>query len=360
MSADRVWTRDQTLGDEYECTTLPLAAEDDGTLCATLVRRREVSSADTDHRAHPRRAVLYVHGFVDYFFHTHLADACTAAGWNFYAIDLRRYGRSIRDGNRPNYCTDLAEYDAELTAAIDVVRDEDDHATLALLGHSTGGLIAAWYMHRGARRAQVQALVLNSPFLDFNVPAPRSLTIPLASAIGAMFPTLSDPNAITRWYGESLLAQYHGAWTYDLRWKPLLGFPAYFGWARAIRTVQQAVARGLSIASPVLLLHAGASRIASRRWEDAYLNHDIVLNVAHMKERGPRLGADVSLHECAGGMHDLFLSSALVREAAMSAMLRWLETRCGPSATVSSTPSHHVERLDASANVGTNQRANHA
>ena len=99
------------------------------------------------------RAVLYVHGWIDYFFQAHVADAFNEQGWDFYAIDLHRYGRSLRPGNRPNYCRNLAEYDEELTTAIDIVKLEDEHETLLLMGHSTGGLITALYADRGARSA---------------------------------------------------------------------------------------------------------------------------------------------------------------------------------------------------------------
>ncbi len=54
------------LGPGYEAVELPLGRDSEGEVVATLVSRR---------RAEPtRRAVLYVHGFVAYFFQTHLAD----------------------------------------------------------------------------------------------------------------------------------------------------------------------------------------------------------------------------------------------------------------------------------------------
>src|SRR5699024_8867130 len=89
----------------------PVAGEPDGTeLVATLVRRNvEVPS---------RRAVLYVHGWNDYFFQTHLADHWVEQGYDFYAVDLRRYGRSWRLGQLAGYVSDLADYDAELDACI--------------------------------------------------------------------------------------------------------------------------------------------------------------------------------------------------------------------------------------------------
>ena len=44
------------------------------------------------------RAVLALHGFTDYFFNTELADHFAARGFAFYALDLRKCGRSRRDG----------------------------------------------------------------------------------------------------------------------------------------------------------------------------------------------------------------------------------------------------------------------
>jgi len=321
----RVWVNDSAL-DGYEATPLPLAPDDDGPLCATLVRR---------HRTKPtRRAVLYVHGFVDYFFQTHVADAFAQAGWDFYALDLRRYGRSLRGGNRPNYTTSLSHYDEEISLAIDIVRREEGHDTLVLLGHSTGGLITSWYMQRGELRNDVQALVLNSPFFDFAIPSSRKLTLEIGTLLGAIMPSMADPKGIPSWYGDSLLKEHRGEWTYDLRWKPRLGFPVYFGWVRAIRKVQARLAKGFSIASPVLLLHAGSSIFAAGEWNDAYLTSDIVLNVEHMKSRGPGLGRDVTLQGFPDGIHDLFLSRTAVRDDVIRSMLTWLESRFGAATHV--------------------------
>ena len=285
----RVWSADGAL-EGFEATTIVLPKEDDGELVATLVRGACTS----------RRAVLYVHGFIDYFFQSHVADAFAEHGWDFYALDLRRYGRSLRPGNRPNYCADLREYDGELDRAIDIVRNEEGHETIVLLGHSTGGLIASWHQHRKRSSPHAaEGLILNSPFFDFAVPAPRRYLLPIISAIGAVLPKLFDPNAISSYYGQSLLWEHHGEWSYDQRWKPVRGFPAYFGWVHAIRVVQAAVARGLNIACPVLLQHASQSMTPRGGWSDAYKSSDIVLDVAHMRALGPTLGANVTMLEVA-------------------------------------------------------------
>jgi alpha-beta hydrolase superfamily lysophospholipase len=42
-----------------------------------------------------RRSVLYLHGYNDYFFHTHVAEKFNENNFDFYALDLRKYGRSL-------------------------------------------------------------------------------------------------------------------------------------------------------------------------------------------------------------------------------------------------------------------------
>ena len=118
---------------------------------ATLVRHAGPASS---------RAVLYVHGWSDYFFQTHLAEAVESWGYDFYALDLRRYGRSLRDGQLAGYTADLGEYHQELDAAVEVIRAEG-YESLVLMGHSTGGLAVSLYVH--ARPGVADVVVLNSP-----------------------------------------------------------------------------------------------------------------------------------------------------------------------------------------------------
>ena len=63
----------------------------------------------------PRGAVLYVHGFADYFFQRHMAERFAAEGYAFYALDLRKHGRSLRPHQHPNFCKSVTEYYADIT-----------------------------------------------------------------------------------------------------------------------------------------------------------------------------------------------------------------------------------------------------
>ena len=97
------------LGEPYFAETLELDDDEEGTVVATLVSR--AAGAPTD------RAVLHVHGFADYFFQTAYAEWWTDRGYDFYALDLRKYGRSILAHQTPNYVADLAHYHPELDLA---------------------------------------------------------------------------------------------------------------------------------------------------------------------------------------------------------------------------------------------------
>src|ERR671934_1459081 len=92
--------------------TLELASPDDydGPVVATLVR---LPTANAE-----RGAVLYIHGFADYFFQRHMAERFAAEGYAFYALDLRKYGRSLRPYQHPNFCKSVREHYADIDAAL--------------------------------------------------------------------------------------------------------------------------------------------------------------------------------------------------------------------------------------------------
>lgn len=280
----------------FEARTLEFPDDDEGRVFATLVR---LPAGDA-----PNGPVLYVHGYVDYFFQRHMAERFAAEGYAFHALDLRKCGRSLQAHQHPNFCRNLAEYDADLGAAIEAIG-----APVLLLGHSTGGLICALYAARGARRSEVRALWLNSPFFDWNVPALKRAQVGMAAIMGRAFPYLNDPEGMHAEYGRSLHRDFGGEWDYDLKLKPLNGFPVYFGWVGAILAGQHRVHAGLEIACPVLTMHSDES--------------DIVLDWRHMARWGRTLGPRAMVLGFPGGLHDLVLSRREVREAVFRAFFSW-------------------------------------
>ena len=146
------------LGKPYYAETIELPGDDEGDVVATLVRRRG--------RSRSTRAVLHVHGFADYFFQTPAADYWLSRGYDFYALDLRKYGRSLLPHQTPNFTTDLADYYPELDEAFRRLTERDGHDHVVMSGHSTGGLVVPLWLEDQAVR--VAGVVLNSPWLDLH------------------------------------------------------------------------------------------------------------------------------------------------------------------------------------------------
>ncbi|MFF5093890.1 MULTISPECIES: alpha/beta hydrolase [Actinosynnema] len=307
------------LGDGFEVRTLPLGSE----ASAALVRRRADGAAE-------RGAVLYVHGFADYFFQRHVAEHFAALGYDFYGLDLRGYGRALRPGEVANYVADLSTHFEELDAAVRVVREEDGHRGLVVVGHSTGGLTTSLWAHERRRDGALDALVLNSPWLDLAEPwVMRTVGTAAVRGVGRIAPKLVLKPGLGPVYGQSIHRDHHGEWEFDTAWKPIEAFPVTAGWLRAVRVGHARLHRGLDVRVPVLVLHSARSHLKARRWSAEAMTADAVLDVAHMRRWAPRIGRDVSLVQVDGGMHDLFLSAAPVRERALAEVDAFLERMVG-------------------------------
>lgn len=312
MAAD--WFPD-VLGHEFEATTLNLAPDNEGDVVATVVRAPAAGAT-------PRGAVLYVHGFNDYFFQADLARWWAAQGWAFYALDLRKYGRSLRPHQTPNLCASLTDYDEELDAAAALIADEG-HRHVLLAGHSTGGLtLPLWAARR--RELPVAGLVLNSPFLEFKQPpVVRAALVPLVRGVSRRNPTRAVPTAVSGLYGESLHVSGHGEWDYDLAWKPIESFAIRFGWLNAVATGHRLVHHGLDLAVPVLSM-SSTRTITAKTWSPELQTGDTVLDATSIARWSVALGRNVTCVRIEGGMHDLVLSPLPARAATYRAMGTWL------------------------------------
>ncbi|WP_218133787.1 alpha/beta hydrolase [Lentzea fradiae] len=297
------------MSSDEDTTVLPLS----GGASATLVRRRAA--------ANDRGAILYVHGFADYFFQEHVAEHYTAQGYDFYAVDLRGYGRSLRDGELPNYTTDIEVYFEEIDAAVAKVREE--HSRVVLMGHSTGGLTTSLWAHERRAGELIDALVLNSPWLDVVEPPLMRRVVKL---LGKVAPKAKVRANLGEAYGAAIHRSRNGEWDFDLRWKPLAGFPVLAGWIRAVLIAQEKVHKGLDVPVPVLVLHSDKSVLNAREWNEDVSKADAVLDVEAMRKWGPKLGTSVKVVEIKGGMHDLFLSARPVREAAFAEVDEFLKS----------------------------------
>ncbi|MRH93263.1 alpha/beta fold hydrolase [Nocardia sp. SYP-A9097] len=319
------WRPDE-LGSDYQQRTLPLGPDPDGEgdVVATLIRYTPASQPAAT------SAVLYVHGFTDYFFQEHLSQHMAAQGFAFYALDLRKCGRSTRAGQTPHYVSDLALYDQELNRSLRIIREETGLPVL-IMGHSTGGLVTPLWLNRvhaagGARAQGISGLVLNSPWFDLQGPAyyRHPVSNALLQGIGRLSAMTALPLGKISTYGDSLHHTASGEWDYNLDWKPLSGFAVHAGWLRAIRRGHARVHRGLDIGVPALVLRSKVTRFMSKYGPAADVA-DVVLDVKQIQRWSGCLGDRTNIVPIEGARHDVFLSAEQPRTQAFAELDSWLK-----------------------------------
>lgn len=327
----REWRPDEFL-DRFQVLTIPLGDDPDGEglIDATLVRAPGGDNA-------PNGAVLYVHGFTDYFFQEELAAFFTARGYAFYALDLRKCGRSLHDGHQPHYTSDLRFYDDELNAALDVIAEETAGRVI-VAAHSTGGLITPLWLDRlrssdVERHRHVQGLLLNSPWFDLQGEAilRTGAVNTVIKGIGRVRAKSVLPRALSSAYGDSLHVDRNGEWTYDVRRKPLSGFPITFGWLAAVRAGQHRLHRGLDIGVPALVLRSDHTHFAGS-YRPEVDTADCVLDVKQIAQWSGAIGTRVHAVAVPGARHDVFLSLDAPRRIAYDEVQTWLTSTFGEGA----------------------------
>ena len=303
------------LGAPYTAETIRFPPDSEGPVVATLVHKPAAQPT--------RKAVLHVHGFADYFFQTAYAEWWNARGYDFYAVDLRKYGRSLREHQTPNYVADLEEYFPDLDSAWQRITVRDGHDHVVATAHSTGGLtLPLWADHR--RPGELAGMVLNSPWFDMHGhPLVRTAGTVLLRRLGLRQPMRELRRNVTGFYTRSLHADHEGEWEFDLAWKPVESWPVYAGWLRAIRIGHARLHAGLDVDCPALVLSSGASAQPPEMGEDVH-RHDVVLDVQQIRRWAPALGRHVTVVAVQDARHDVVLSLPEVRARVYDEMSRWL------------------------------------
>lgn len=331
------WSPD-VLGAGFEQLTMTLAPDDEGPVTATLVRRVPKMTDPPDSGID----VLYLHGWSDYFFQIELADFFAALGIGFYAVDLRKYGRSRLQEQTPGFVSDLGTYDEDLSAALAVMGHEDTNGLprrLLMMGHSTGGLTMSLWVARNPGRAI--GLILNSPWLEFQTRAAGRRLMKGAVGLHAYLdPRAQLPNVDFGYYTRAISNQYDGEWDYDLDWRPERGFRETPAWLDAILRGQARVAKGLDIQVPILTLLSARSTLQPR-WSPEMLRSDTALDVTGIARRAADLGRSCTIIRIDGALHDVILSAPDVRAVAYAEIARWIAgyITAGPAESVQRGPS---------------------
>ncbi|MFC6166715.1 alpha/beta hydrolase [Acinetobacter terrestris] len=306
------------LGSGYEQATLDFPDDYEGQVTATLVRKK------AEHAT--RKAVLYIHGFIDYFFQTEMAEQFNQHGFDFYALDLRKYGRSHLPHQKYYNVREMAEYDAEITQALEIMGAEGHDAVL-LCGHSTGGLTTTLYTAHHPDHPLIKALWVNSPFYDFNMnPIKKKLGLPNLSRVGKICPDLEFPSELNKWYVTSLHKSLKGEWNFNLEWKKTTYPLVRLSFIRAIFEAQKEIHQGVTLNVPALVMHSDQTK-NPKKWHKHAQSSDVILDVKHIDKYARKMKGDVTISKIKGGLHDLVLSEKSVRDQVYQQLFQWLESK---------------------------------
>src|SRR5688500_11695971 len=298
------WQHD-ILGEGFESHAFDAVGADGVTRTATLVRYTPLQETKRhpprDSRRPARRAVLFLHGWSDYFFNTELARFWHSQGFSFFALDMHNHGRSLQPEEHGGYVADLSNYDAEINTAVGMIREVEpaEPLELVLMGHSTGGLVAALWVSR--HPGVVSQLVLNSPWLEMH-----GSTL-VRRAAWAMVEPLARirPEAVLKlpergFYWRSISSSAEGEWSVDDTYRPPMAFPVRAAWLSAVLAGHAKVARGLGIDVPILVLLSGASA-NGLFWTEGMRRTVAVPDVDARAVRAASLGGSVAAALNGGG-----------------------------------------------------------
>ncbi|MCH5213873.1 MAG: alpha/beta hydrolase [Muribaculaceae bacterium] len=316
---DTAWQPDILEG--YECRFVNQGEAFDGPCRSTIIRKRCNLKS--------RRGFLYVHGFNDYFFQSEMGDRFVDSGYHFYAVDLRRYGRSRLPWQYPFNVRNQNEYFADIDSALTQMR-RDGIEDITLGGHSTGGLTVTLYAAEKGSEIGVDRVVTDSPFLAWNFsPFMRKVAIPTVSFFGGLFKNSKIKQSKCDGYAYSLLKEYDGYWTYNTNWKMIYSPPVTMSWIRAITKAQKRIKkRRENICVPLLVMHS-SRKIDGCNFTPEFMTGDAVLDPFAIQQIGVTLGRDKDRTVvCAidSGLHDLILSRPRPREAAYDTIFKFIRT----------------------------------
>ena len=257
-------------------------------------------------------------------------------------MDLRKYGRSLREGQTFGYIRAFDEYDDELHICRDLIYGElGPKIPLVLYGHSTGGLACALWADRHPGAAD--GLVLNSPWLEYHgSTGMRQAGAPVVEILARTSPTFVLPTAEDDFYQRALTAWrpdpgaeavpgHEGSddpfWTTGWNPKPEFrtgsGAPVRPGWLSAVLNGHARVAAGLDVGCPILVLTSARS-LTGNTWSEDFRAVDSVLDVKQIWKRVPELGSHTTFVKLDDAVHDVTFSRREVRERAFEEIGRFL------------------------------------
>ena len=236
------------------------------------------------------KALLWIPGRNDSFFHVHVLDRFLDAGFDLYALDLRRCGRAkfCESGKEvvselmAHDSHDFREYYEEIDATLAFLKNPKPlpstnvhypnviqeggsgvvYDSVICYSHSTGSLIASMYGSDkgGAWRGAIDGYLFNSPFWSWNLKWYEGLHVVQNATKAVDKKTLIDKGGAVSDYSKSMKANYG----YGNEHKSELSLSVSAGWCQEVTKAQTMLKNGeMVLNKPILVLSTTADEILS-------------------------------------------------------------------------------------------------
>eukprot|EP00756_Hemistasia_phaeocysticola_P059074 Hpha_TRINITY_DN3577_c0_g1::TRINITY_DN3577_c0_g1_i1::g.25636::m.25636 len=318
------------------------------------------------------KALVWIPGRNDSFFHTHVLEEFIAAGFDVFALDLRRCGRAkvaqdgvqLVDPSLAHDSNDFTEYFEEVDALMAFIKSSrplptgdwltpgsgagKSYHNVVMYAHSTGALVAALYGAPGGGgwRGAIDGYIFNSPFWNWNVSWHQGLAMSVLTTVSQTgVKGLSDDVVLAAGgekneYADRLRKHY--AIPELLKAGKTLAVSA--GWIRAATAVQKKLKKGqLKLGRPILAVFTEADEVL--RYKDIdRLNELLCVTNSDGKER-PLSSRDlversIDSTPADPSGHDVLAAESLLRvKEAMSVITGWLDAHFGIAASAPPNPS---------------------
>lgn len=232
----------------------------------------------------PRAVLVLAHGMSEYGGrYEHLGRLLAGRGVAVHALDHRGHGRS---GGEVGTVEEFGHFLDDLSSFLSLVRQEEPHGPLVLLGHSMGGLIATACVLE--RQPQPDLLVLSGPaIVPILEPGGRSIDATRLSR---------DPEVQRAYLEDPLILRER------------VRNELFFALAEGLGLL---VGRAVEITQPLLLIHGTADRLCSAEGAEAYVR----ASSSH----------DVTVRLYPGGRHEMF--NEINRDEVIADLWTWLDAR---------------------------------
>ena len=221
-----------------------------------------------------RKALVWLPGRNDSFFHVHVLQQFLDAGWDVFALDLRRCGRAkVGADGKPAIADELLahdsygfeEYDPEIDATMKFIKNPNERVegevlqggcgkvydNIVVYAHSTGALIAGQYGMEGGWRGAIDGYVFNSPFWSWNLGTVQKAAVENAYKAGLDNNVLIHKGGGVSDYSVGMKKHYHFSGT--LKSDKVLAVSV--GWCKAVTLAQERLKKGnMVLKKPVLVL----------------------------------------------------------------------------------------------------------